>query len=512
MTLEPGRSIAVAAERIPEILAVHASAVIPPGIAPPPSRASRTWTGADALVELLRGRLTITGPVTAHALAESLSIPAPDVESALLTLEADGAVLRGRFLPAASRQPPAVSREASMEWCDRSLLARIHRYTLNRLRAEIEPVSPSDFLRFLFTWQHVDVGEKLASIDGLREAISMLDGFEAAASAWERAILPARMDAYDPQLLDMLCFTGEVGWARFSSPVIDPQNPPRLVPATPVALFLREHADAWQHLRSDDVALDRERHLPDAARHVLSVLTTRGASFFSDLVATSDLGEDRMRQAVGALVATGLVTSDGFSGVRALIAASRGIPPVHDRRTKFAGRWTSLRPSSGTHDAAIETFARALLRRYGVVFRRMLTRESSAVPWRDLTRVYRRLEARGELRGGRFVSGMSGEQFALPEAVERLRAVRRTPPTGKILTISAADPLNLAGIVTSGERIRASARSRIAYRDGVPLAVKEGDVIRELTPLDPETARDMFATLSRSRRRFLDRRGPLHPA
>jgi ATP-dependent Lhr-like helicase len=512
VTLEQGRSIAVAAERIPEILAVHPSAVIASGIAPPPSRASRTWTGADALVELLRGRLTITGPVTAHALAESLSIPPRDVESALLTLEADGAVLRGRFLPAANSQQPAASLEASMEWCDRSLLARIHRYTLNRLRAEIEPVSPSDFMRFLFSWQHADVGEKLASIDGLREAISMLDGFEAAASAWERAILPARMDAYDPQLLDMLCFTGEVGWARFSSPVIDPQNPPRLVPATPVALYLREHADAWQHLRSDDVALDRERHLPDAARQVLSVLTTRGASFFSDLVATSDLGEDRMRQAVGALVATGLVTSDGFSGVRALIAASRGIPPVHDRRTKFAGRWTSLRSSSGTHDTAIETFARALLRRYGVVFRRILTRESSAVPWRDLTRVYRRLEARGELRGGRFVSGMSGEQFALPEAVERLRAVRRTPATGKILTISAADPLNLAGIVTSGERIRASARSRIAYRDGVPLAVKEGDVIRELTPLDPETARDVFATLSQSRRRFLDRRGPMHPA
>ena len=508
LTLEDGGSIAVAAERIPEILAVHPSAVVPPDIAPPPSRTVRTWTRDDALVELLRGRLTTTGPITADRLAQSLSIAGRDVELALLALESDGAVLRGRFSspPAASSQQPAAAREASTEWCDRSLLARIHRYTLNRLRAEIEPVSASDFMRFLFAWQHVDTGEKLASIDGLREAISMLDGFEAAASAWERAILPARMDAYDPQLLDMLCFTGEVGWARFSSPTLDAENPPRLVPATPVALFLREHTDAWQLLRRDDTSTGdgrREDHLPDTACQVLRLLTARGASFFSDLVATSGLNEDRVRQAVGCLVAAGLVTSDGFAGVRALIRASRGIPPLHDRRTKFAGRWTVLSASAATRDSALETFARAILRRYGVVFRRILTRESSAVPWRDLTRVYRRLEARGELRGGRFVSGMSGEQFALPEAVERLRAIRRTRATGTILHVSAADPLNLAGIITSGERIRAATRTRIAYRDGVPIAVKEGDVVRELTPLGSQTASDVAAAFRLVNRKSL---------
>jgi ATP-dependent Lhr-like helicase len=197
------------------------------------------------------------------------------------------------------------------------------------------------------------------------------------------------------------------------------------------------------------------------------------------------------------------VTSDGFSGVRALIAAARGIPPLHDRRTKFAGRWTILPAASGTRDAAVDTFARALLRRYGVVFRRLLTRESSAVPWRDLTRVYRRLEARGELRGGRFVAGMSGEQFALPEAVERLRAIRRTGPTEKVVTISAADPLNLVGIVTAGERIRAASRTRIAYRDGVPLAVREGDAIRELTPIDADTTGDILAAFRLVNRRSL---------
>ena len=258
---------------------------------------------------------------------------------------------------------------------------------------------------------------------------------------------------------------------------------------------MREHAETWQHLRQDDDSGNRELDIPDTARQVLHVLVERGASFFNDLVAASSLDADAVRHAVGSLVAAGLVASDGFSGLRALIATAGTVPPVHDRRTTFAGRWTALGAPSGNRERATEIFARTLLRRYGVVFRRIVARESSAVPWRDLTRIYRRLEARGELRGGRFVSGMSGEQFALPEAVERLRAIRRTQPTGKVLTISAADPLNLAGIITSGERIRAAVRTRIAYRDGVPVAVRDGDNTRELLPLDPTAAHDVAAAL-----------------
>ncbi len=499
------RSIAIAAERIPEILAVHPGALIPSNIAPPPSRTSRIWSRAEALVELFRSRLTTTGPITTQALEQSLAVDERDVETALLALEAEGAVLRGQFSPrAASSEERAAAGDTVVEWCDRALLARIHRYTLNRLRAEIEPVTPADFMRFLFAWQHADASERLASIDGLREAISILDGFEAAASSWERAILPARVDGYSPQLLDMLCFAGEVGWGRLSSPGIDPLNPPRLVSATPVALFLREHGDAWQHLRTDEAKdeIDR-RDLPEAARYVLAALTARGASFFNDLVGASGLDPDTVRRGIGSLVAAGSVTCDGFSGLRALVAASRGIPPVNDRRTKFAGRWTTLATVTGTRDDAVETFARALLRRYGVVFRRLLARESGAIPWRDLTRVYRRLEARGELRGGRFVSGMSGEQFALPDAVERLRAIRRMPATGTIVTISAADPLNLAGIITAGERIRAASRTRVAYRDGLPIAVKEKDAVRELTPLDAELAERVYLGFGYSRPRRL---------
>jgi ATP-dependent helicase Lhr and Lhr-like helicase len=500
--LDASSSIAVAAERIPEILAVAPSATAEPPVDPPLSRTARRWTRTDALVEILRGRMAITGPITAPALARSLGLPSADIDSALLALEADGAVLRGRFSPPAARnQQPAAFDDGSLEWCDRSLLARIHRYTLNRLRAEIEPVSPADFMRFLFAWQHADGTASLTSIDGLREAISILDGFELAASGWERVVLPARMDAYDPQLLDMLCLAGEIGWARLSNLAIDPLNPPHLVPATPVALFLREHADVWQRLRRDDAdAGDRVGGLSEHARRVLDVLNTRGASFFNDLASSCGPDDDAVRRAVGALVSAGLVASDGFSGLRALIAVARGVPPVRDRRTHFAGRWSAISTQPGTRDHDVETLARTLLRRYGVVFRRVLTREPTTVPWRDLTRVYRQLEARGELRGGRFVAGMSGEQFALPEAVERLRETRRSQPTQRVLVISAADPLNLAGIVTAGERIRTAVRTRLAYRDGVPVAVKEGDAIRPLTPLDAELTRDVDVALSQRRR------------
>ena len=316
----------------------------------------------------------------------------------------------------------------------------------------------------------------------------MLDGFELNAGAWERAVLPSRLDRYEPSMLDMLCLSGEVGWGRLSAIPSAGSLPAALVPATPIALFLREHAGAWQALRS----LGGEAPLlTEHARAVLSVLHSRGASFFGDLATRCSLDADQLRHAVGTLVACGLATSDGFSGLRALVWHANGRPARVDRRASFAGRWTAVASDtivSDERDAAVETQALALLRRYGIVYRRLLTRETNAATWRELARIYRRLEARGEIRAGRFVAGMSGEQFALPEAVERLREVRRTPPDGTLITISAADPLNLAGIVTAGDRIRAAGRTRIVYRDGAPVAVMEGDFVRDLSPLDPAAA------------------------
>ena len=350
-------------------------------------------------------------------------------------------------------------------------------------------------MRFLFKWQHVDASDRLTGLDGLREALAQLDGFELAGSAWERSVLPARVDGYDASMLDMLCLAGEIGWARVSPRLAEFTEPAQLTPATPVALFLREHADAWQALRR--VADDPEGRLTSNARRVLDVLRARGASFFSDVRVASGLDAEDTRRGLGTLVASGLAASDGFSGLRALLLSASGRTALRDRRATFAGRWSTiaapvLEPGDS---AAVETEAWALLRRYGVVFHRILARENIAAPWRDLARVYRRLEARGEIRGGRFVLGMSGEQFAMPHAIERLREVRRTPADGRLVTIGTADPLNLSGIVTSGDRIRATARNRIAYRDGVPIAVVESGIVRALAALDASTQHEVANAL-----------------
>ena len=487
----PG-SVWIAAERLPELRAVHPALLTEPAIAVP-DRLAREWNRLDAIKELMRSRLTLLGPVRAANLADSLRVSVAEADEALLALESEGVVLRGRFSPGAG--------ETAVEWCDRTLLSRIHRYTLNRLRAEIEPVTAADFMRFLFRWQHVEPSSKVAGLDGVREVVMMLDGFDLAAGAWERSVLSSRVDGYEPSLLDMLCLAGEVCWGRLSVPTIPQSGERRPISATPIALYLREHAWAWQMLRSTTGEL--EGTLNESAVKVLHALRTRGASFFSDLTAACAMSPADVRDAIGSLVLAGLAASDGFSGLRALVWSSRAIPVNRDRRTHFSGRWTAVSTvktdDDTSREAAVELQAWTLLRRYGVVFRRLLVRETNAVPWRELTRVYRRLEARGEIRGGRFVSGMSGEQFALPHAIDRLRETRRERPSGRLVAISTADPLNLVGIVTSGDRIRASRRNRLVYRDGVPLAVLEGESVRELAPIDHAIAGDVSRALQRPR-------------
>ncbi len=410
-----------------------------------------------------------------------------DALAALHELEGQGIVLRGRF-----------TGEAPLEFCDRGLLARIHRFTLNRLRAEIEPVSAADFMRFLFAWQHVDLSHRLTGLEGLRAIVSRLDGIELPGRAWERAVLPARLDRYDPSMLDMLCLTGQAAWGRLSAVdrVATPAHSLR------VALFLPEHADAWRALRGLD-AIDHaatEQRLDGEARHVLATLQSSGASFFRELARDGRLDEREVVRAIATLTVAGLVTSDGFAGVRAVIRTLKSRPVTFSRRD-MTGRWSAVPSapenalSAVSQETAIETQACALLERYGVVFRRLLLRETNPATWRELTRVYRRLEARGEIRGGRFVTGVSGEQFALPEAVERMREIRRSGADGRIVVISAADPLNLIGTLTSGDRVRAITATRIAYCDGVAIAVKEGDYVRPLGEIDSASAADVASAL-----------------
>jgi ATP-dependent Lhr-like helicase len=457
----------LAAERLPEVRAVHPGIPTEPPLVAPASRASRTWKREDAIVELLRGRVSVIGPTTAGTLAQSFGISEADIEGGLLALESEGVVLRGYFEPGRSE----------LQWCDRRLLARIHRYTLNRLRAEIEPVSAGDFMRFLFAWQHVEPASRATGLDGLRQVLGVLDGLELPARAWERVVLPARVEKYDRSMLDLLCLYGEVGWARVTP------APAAVNGSTPIALFMREHGKAWLPQERSAVPLS-----PDA-EHTLETLRARGASFSSELAAACALDEERAGAALAELVNAGCITSDAFGGVRALLR------PLHGRAV--AGRWSVIEPPTDEEERnRVEVQARALLRRYGIVFRRLLAREVNALPWRDLTREFRRLEARGEIRGGRFVSGMSGEQFAAPEAVERLREARRTSPNGRLLTISAADPLNLTGVITAGPRVRAVTGNRIVFRDGVPLAAMEGDFVRPLADVPPALAGEVASALA----------------
>lgn len=515
------RKIWIAAERLGELLAVHPAAVLwPSGLRPPPSK---VFTGSreEALKELFRGRMEIAGPVFARELADSLGIEPRDAEGALLALEAEGTVLRGRFTPGSDR---AGDGPESVEWCHRRLLARIHRYTLERLRAEIEPVSTAEFVRFLVSWQRIDPERRAAGVEGLAAVIAQLEGFELAAQAWEPDVLNARVEDYQCESLDLLCLTGRVAWLRLTPP--EHRNGASLtgpVRSTPIALVSREHLEDWLVLAREPAS---SQSLSTYAARVLEVLEARGACFFPELVSGTALLPTQVESALGELVIHGLVTADSFAGLRALLVPSDrrgsliGTGGGRGRKIPYgvesAGRWSSAgrrdREVGDRYARAVEFFARVLLRRYGVVFRRLLVRETLAPPWRELLAVYRRLEARGEIRGGRFVAGMPGEQFALPEAVGELRRVRRSGPRGMLVAVSGADPLNLVGIVTPGDRVPALAGNRVVYRDGVPLAARIAGEMRILASLDGVSRLEVERALVRRRlapalRAYLGRTG-----
>ena len=493
----------IAAERLPMVQAVFPGVACEPALAPPERDRAKTWTREDALRELVRGRLEVVGPTTAPELARALGAPDPDVEFALGALEHEGFVLRGRFTPGVT----------ALEWCERRLLARIHRYTLDRLRQEIEPVPAADFMRFLLRWQRVTADTRAEGPEGLAAVLELLDGYEVPAGAWETDVLPARVAEYDPLWLDGLCLSGEIAWGRLTTmrnAEVGMRNKKAgPIRTTPVALFRRERGAVWRALVAECEPADLP--LSHSARAALEVLDQRGASFFGDLVNATGLLRTAVERALGELVAWGLVTSDSFAGLRALLVPSDRRRPIGGFRRRgrmapfgveTAGRWSRVRPASllGEEQVA-EAVAWQLLRRYGVVFRRIVTRETLLVPWRDILRVYRRLEARGEIRGGRFVGGFSGEQYALPEAIGLLRAVRRDHQTGELVAVSGADPLNLAGIITPGDVVPGLATNRILYRDGIPVGVREGEGRGErlLTDATPEEAQALRTALVRGR-------------
>ncbi len=465
----------------------------------PPDLPSNTASREDALLAMTSGWMMHSGPVTAGALGYRLGVPVGDIEKALLRLEAAGSILRGNFTglnahPVANtgqqgwgtRYPQDSSTRASefenVEWCERRLLSRIHHLTVATLRKQVEPVTAAQFMRWLLRWQHLAPQSQLAGAHGLMQALQQLQGFEIPANAWEKQILARRINQYDPTALDQLCLTGAIGWGRLSPHPATLEEAGegrrRVVPTSvaPITFFVREEAD-WMQPRLSDDEQTYEGILSEPARVVLHYLRRRGASFCADIVRGTGKPKADTETALWELVAAGMVTADGFDNLRSLIhpkhrpsqAMARTARPRHT-----PGRWSLLYPAEGSdHNKVVEATCWMLLRRYGVIFREVLARESNLPKWRELLIGLRRLEDRGEVRGGRFVSGFLGEQFALPEAVESVRAMRNLPPSGECITISAADPLNLVGFIVPGDRVAAISGKYVTFRDGVAVEADE---------------------------------------
>ncbi len=491
-----GEKLWVSAERLTELLLLLPQATYEPSIPLIDNITDPNLDQQQGLVEILRSRLEGLGPVTAAQLGAPLGIPPEQINIALLALEQEGYVIQGRF----------THTTQEVEWCERALLARIHRYTVKKLRKEIEAVSPVDYMRFLFAWHRVE--EKADGKEALAAILEQLEGYALPAYSWERDILPSRLDLYIPDWLDNLCTSGRFTWLRAAAKEtntkddIPKKRKAAPVKNTPISIFMRQHSGHWCN---PDSLSSIAKNLSANAYKVYTVLKNQGASFFFDLVTNTQLLRTQVEDALAELVSCGLVTSDNFTGLRALITPSNKKPSYRSRRNyrssnnniDDAGRWTLIQNSlpAKSNNKVIAPFdieqtehiARTLLNRYGVVFRKVLEKETAQPPWRDLLYVYRRMEARGEIRGGRFVSGFAGEQFALPEAVTALRNTRKKPKAGDLITISAVDPLNLTGLVTPGQRVPATSNNRILYKDGKPIAVSIAGEIKFLEKTDSQT-------------------------
>ena len=502
-------SLWACAERLAQWLAIFPQAKMQPNIEAAGYTAQKSWTPEDALVELLRARLECSGPIAENRLCELLACQPQELKIALLALENDGYAMQGHF------SNTAANSEGDKEWCERGLLARINRYTIRTLRDEIKPVSAAEYMQFLFLW-HGMAEIKPQGDEAVLSVINNLEGFPVPAAAWESDILPARIKSYFPTSLDRLCGNGSVTWMRHAKQKTynnDSSNKAGILRNTPVVLINRHNTALWRSLTTTTTEAVQ---ISSAAQKIVGTLQHQGASFFSDIVNASGLLETQVENALAELAALGQVTSDNFAGLRALIAPAKKRQSFSRRpnqrrgmntstRIDEAGRWSLVpeikpRERSGwlsTDEDTLDHIAQVLLKRYGVVFRKVLERESRLPPWRELLYAYRRMEARGEIRGGRFVDGFGGEQFALPDAVGLLRKQRNNPDNYTNIVISAADPLNLVGIIIPGERIAAQSSNRILFKAGKAVAVQTGKDVDFLEKVDEKTQWELRTTLIR---------------
>ncbi len=479
---QPGRRGWLAVESWPAVSRIFTDA-LPPTDLRIPDALQKDWEETEALIALLRGWVETSGPVTVIQLAELLGLPESRLFATLEAIEGEGLVLRGRFLNAS---PDIASQDHAIEWCHRRLLSRIHRRTMTGLRQEIEAVEPTVYLEFLARHQGALPGYRKTGVDGVHEIISQLQGIDLPTGVWESHVFTSRVTDYNPTWLDELCLAGEIGWGR-----LEPQGPRKpnsrpmvsMTRSIPVSLFLRDDFP-WIVRKSNAKSVEE---LTLSAQDVLQKLTEKGPMFSGDLAQSLQFLPSQLEDALGELVSSGFLTSDGFAGLRQLVRSrsseeSQGIASRYRRvrrRASVPGRWTPLITSVEVPDDVdpIEEWAWQLIRRWGVVFRDLLQREPLAPAWWELLRVYRRLEARGELRGGRFIRSVGGEQFATSDAVRELRAIRDSKEPGDLIVISAADPLNFTGIIGAGKRIPAITAHQVAYRRGRVVGWKKAEEI-----------------------------------
>ena len=444
-----------------------------------PKKVTDEVTKEAALKQCVQGWLQILGPTTAREFGALLRLAPADVFKAFLAMEMQGLLMRGAF------EHPATEEDHSIEWCERRILQRIHRMTLSTRRKQVEAVTPAVYMSWLLGWQHLAPQTQLSGEEGVLKALGHLEGFEAPAVEWERTLLPARVADYDPRWLDNLCLSGAVGWGRISPhpawAVGDGNAPRRVIPtnAAPITFYVRDTADWLPHALAQQCVEEPKlaAALSPEALQVRGLLQQRGACFANDIQRIANLSRPQTQHALWELATAGLAAADGFDQLRAMMDPRRKhVASAVEKKTRSsAGRWSLLCEEihaaltrveqARRTDAALESAAKMLLARYGVVFRDLLVRESNAPKWRDLLGVLRRLEARGEARGGRFVSGFGGEQFALPDAVDSLRAARTSNSSGEV-TFAAADPMNLVGIVVPGERVASVPGKSLQFRNG----------------------------------------------
>ncbi len=481
----------VAIERIPQFEVLYDKSITPESMKVPDTiREFPSKNAEEALIDLIRGRISLLGPTTASQIARDMNLPEKRIDLALHSLESEGVVIKGHFSP---KGPDS----HEMEWCERRLLARIHKYTLEKLRREIKPVSSAEFMRFLFNWHNLTESTRKEGPEALNEVLDKLDGYSCPAVSWESDIFPSRVKDYDTIWLDTYCLSGKTIWGRYlRTQSTKAANTP--IRTTPITLTNRNTIRSWPLRTSESIT----PVLSQTARKVLEYLKVDGALFYQDILSRSKMLKTEVEGAIAELVAAGILTCDSFAGLRALL-----IPESHKVRTRrsrkpvfrmeLSGRW-SIIESRSEEKVDIEQCVMILLKRYGIVFKRVLMRENGLPPWRDLVRVMRRMEDRGEIRGGRFVDGW-GEQYALPEAVAVIRSLKRKQPRDELVSISACDPLNLVGIITPGKRIPAVPGNRILFRDGEPVARFEGKTVQFEKKPDSETAWEMQKILVQKR-------------